>query len=499
MKDPVISYPKTLLLLTILAVTVIRVGGASDLYQNLDQTKTMAFTADMAINHRFVLPRDSWGEITRKPPLVNWVGLLPPSLGFWSELSLKLPSLLATFMTIWLCFWMSRRMGGMAVARSPELFRDHDNFPTVMASVAGIAYLASPSTVKHMYFLRPDMINVTCLTATWILGTLTLEPRDENHALKAIGFWVCVGVAALAKGTTAIIALIYILLAARFIHGRWSAVNRTGWYWGIPLALAVFGCWLIPAHSINPSYITKTLLAEETMSRMGAQDFWRWFWTVLSTSWELVQWFVERFAPWSVAALAGAFSIRPRDWRTHPLAPSVLWLIAVFLVFVPLEHRGGSYTMPAYPAAAPLAVYFLSAGWGRFRVPLRAQALVGMCLAVLLSFYKSHLGEDAREQAGDRIKDFVYLAAPVVANDPVAYVNLKDNPVITLMARHQPGEPDAERLAESKWIVRGCPADRIAIVMREEKPLLVSETLVDPLEQGNEVFLCLFRNDRRNP
>ena len=73
MKDPVIHYPKTLLLLTILAVTVIRIGGASDLYQNLDQTKTLAFTADMAVNQRFILPRDSWGEVTRKPPLVNWV------------------------------------------------------------------------------------------------------------------------------------------------------------------------------------------------------------------------------------------------------------------------------------------------------------------------------------------------------------------------------------------------------------------------------------------
>ena len=262
-----------LLLLAVIIAIAIRLGGASDLYQNEDQTKTMSFTADMVLNHRFILPRDSSGEISRKPPLINWIGTPIVALGLWREWALKFPSILATVITVMLCFWMTRRMGARAAVSDP----------TLLAVTAGIAFLANPSTAKHIYFLRPDMLNVTCLTAAWIFGTLALEKNGAHQKLKALGFWLSVGATALAKGATALIPILYVLLAARVIHDRWSAVNRTGWYWGLPLALAFFGVWIVPAYLMNPDYITQTLIVSELFSRIAERSFFPWLIAALST------------------------------------------------------------------------------------------------------------------------------------------------------------------------------------------------------------------------
>jgi len=490
------KHPAWFLLLAVIVALTFRIGGASDLYQNEDQTKTMSFTADMVLNHQFILPRDSEGIISKKPPLVNWIGTPIVALGFWNEWALKLPSLLATIITVILCFWMTRRMGNYAVSANPEKFSHTPNYPVWLGIAAGIAYLANPSTTKHIYFLRPDMLNVTCLTAAWILGTLTLEENTVHQKLKALGFWLCVGLAALTKGTTALIPILYIILAARLIHGRWSTINRTGWYWGFPLALAVFSIWILPAYFANPHYVTHTLMGEETAARMAEGTFFSWLITILSTSWELIGWFIERFFPWAVAALVGILSIRPRAWKTYPFAPAIIWTLLVMAFFIPLEHRGGSYIMPAYPAAAALAVYFLSAGWKRFSIPLTTQIAIGFLLIIVFYGHKSFFGEDAKKALGDRIKVFTSQANEIVKDNPVAFFNLQNNPVITLMHRHQAGDGSSEIWNSAQWIVSSCSAEDLELVTKRDHPLVVSEILKDPYDKGNDVYLCLFRNPK---
>ncbi|MGZ4984679.1 MAG: hypothetical protein ACXV8A_01180, partial [Chthoniobacterales bacterium] len=80
------------LILVLCAVVMFaaRIFGPSAL-QRQDQPRTAAYTADIAANGRWLLPRDMFGNTATKPPLVNWLAAPLLKLGFWSEWAVKMP------------------------------------------------------------------------------------------------------------------------------------------------------------------------------------------------------------------------------------------------------------------------------------------------------------------------------------------------------------------------------------------------------------------------
>ena len=162
-----------------LAVALGRIAGPSDLSQNYDQSKTIAYTADVVLHDRWVLPRDNRGAPTTKPPLVNWLGaaavhaLRPMGLG-WREWSLKMPSILAGLL-----------LAGVAVAAGHRLVRGRRGSlpggspPAYVGCGAGLALASSPFFVKHVYFLRPDMLAAALLACGWLAATVLLH--DETR------------------------------------------------------------------------------------------------------------------------------------------------------------------------------------------------------------------------------------------------------------------------------------------------------------------------------
>jgi len=93
-------------LYTVLAVTALlwvlaaRILGPTDAW---DQTQpiTIAYTTDMIVNRRWVVPATQNGEPATKPPLYNWMAApAVAAAGYSSELAHKLPSVVALV----LCF-----------------------------------------------------------------------------------------------------------------------------------------------------------------------------------------------------------------------------------------------------------------------------------------------------------------------------------------------------------------------------------------------------------
>src|SRR5437667_11035041 len=55
--------------------------------QRFDQPRTVSYTADIVVNGRWLLPRDMFGHVATKPPLVNWMAVPVVGLGFLQEMA----------------------------------------------------------------------------------------------------------------------------------------------------------------------------------------------------------------------------------------------------------------------------------------------------------------------------------------------------------------------------------------------------------------------------
>ncbi|MEM6751061.1 MAG: hypothetical protein AAF612_11375, partial [Planctomycetota bacterium] len=240
--------PLLLVLAVVATLAALRIAGPSDLHA-YDQPKTAAYSVDIAVHGRWTLPRDMLGRPATKPPMVNWIGAAFGSTLGWSEAAIRAPSILAGFIVASLTWFAAT-----SISRKQELWQDAPGpdhparfwFP----ALAGVMAIASPLGLKQLALIRPDMVLCAFLTAGWLAATaLLLNARDNKLraparlALQAT-LWLCVAGAALAKGPPAALLVLYTVVGAKLLAGRWSALLRTGMPWGLPLALGLVAAWL---------------------------------------------------------------------------------------------------------------------------------------------------------------------------------------------------------------------------------------------------------------
>lgn len=481
--------------ITIAIVLLGRILGPSDLGQNLDQSKTIAFTLDMVNNNQWILPRDSLGELTRKPPMVNWVGAPIVAIGFHNELALKLPALLSGLLITFTTFFAARYLFLKLEDSDDPAEAAIGANATALAAFAGAAWLASPSAIKHIYFMRPDILFTALLVVAWFLSIrLFNTDRPQRVRSLAFGIWALTAAAILTKGPLAAFIPIYLILHILVLipkGSRKEAIKRTHWKWGIPIMLIPPALWFIAAYQLNPEHVREALLGEELGSRVGAGGA-SGFIEALTRN---PGFFVERFVPWSLIAI-GAIVIPPSaKIRTHPLAPASLWVLVVLGTTTLASMRAGSYIMPAYPAAAILAIY------GIYRLfatkankfPKRAITILVLFVLVsasLITLRESTMSRGAKNSTGEHIKGFAAKANAQVQQDSVRYAQIGDLPIASLMGRHHNGEPGSQ--TAHAWIIQPTKIDPSAV------PVLVSESLIghDPIsgEPNNESFtLGLYR------
>lgn len=464
-----------------LVLVALRIAGASDLYHNRDQTKTMAYTTDMVRNGRFALPRDNTGSFARKPPLVNWIGAPVQAAGFWSEWAFKLPSILAAAFATGVVVWFAHRQ--LIRCRPEHALRLHggeasdEERPTWdatlklvaigAAAAAGAMYLANVSTTKHVYFLRPNMLNAAVMALAWASATIAIDPATRKPFRWALTFWLATVATALSIGPTAFENLLYAALAPFVIGAGWRSVRRLGWHWGLPLTLVLVGAWLYAAYRSAPEFVVHELIGIETVERVVDSDAADPYWLmVLRSAWRVPGYFMERLFPWSIPAAAAivAIALRPRRWKTHPMAPAALWVICVMLVLLPVASKGGSFTMPAYPAGAVLAAYALCRTTGWFKLRAGHVFAAAALLMILFAALKGFATEQAVSDAGERVKRFARQVQPIIGDEPVIFTDLNPEAegfaaLPSLLGRHQAGPPTEAQRRAAVWHITSIPPD----------------------------------------
>ncbi len=457
-------------------VLITRILAPSDLGQNLDQSKTIAFTLDMVHNNQWILPRDSLGELTRKPPMVNWLGAPIVALGFHSELALKLPAVISGISISILIFFAARfffrKLDTDIADKADKSIAAH---ATPLALLASAAWLASPSAVKHIYFMRPDILFTALLVIAWFASVLLLTNQQLKEPKRlALLIWLFTAAAILTKGPLAILIPLYLILHILIITpkpDRKPAFARTCWQWGIPLMLLIPAAWLFAAYRINPDHVTNTLFAKELGSRLGRGGPSG----ILAAALANPGYFFERFLPWCLPAALAIFFKPSRNLRTHPMGPAILWVLLVLATTTLAAMDAGSYIMPAYPAAAILAIYAL------FRILVSSQATrinpafitiaaLILIFASLITAREATMSRAARTNTGQHIKAFASVASQHIQSNSVRFHQMGDLPIASLMGKHQPGDiaPDPSH----RWLIQPTHIDTVAT------PVLVSEPIV---------------------
>ncbi len=444
------SWTACAALLALCLVLAARVLGPSDLGQNLDQSKTMSLTADMVVNAHWLVPADSMGEPTHKPPLMNWVAAPLVAAGVWTEWAFKLPSLLgalATFVAVG-CIG-ARLLGAASDELRPAARALAVSSPTTLALAAALVWIASPSSVKHAYFCRPDMLFTAFVAWGWY-AALRAGEGGPARVRWALAMWTLTGLALLTKGPMALLVPGYALLAPIVIrhvrHLPWHA-----WVWGAALAAGLFCLWLVPAWITHPEHVGGSLVGFEFFSRLEGSATGAGPLELVRKAPEIPGWFVERFVPWAIAALAALVVIPPTKWRTHPLAPAILWMLLVMLVTGLIRYRGASYLLPSYPAGAVLAAFVLL--HRRSPIGIRTLAVAGVLVAALVAGREVLLSRAAKTRAGDRAWAFAQEARAIVGDESLLFVRTGDDPIPTMMRRVRPGQPTPDQLALAAWVI----------------------------------------------
>jgi 4-amino-4-deoxy-L-arabinose transferase-like glycosyltransferase len=157
-----------ILIAVALTTLAARLFGPGDLYDK-DQPKTMAASADVALNNHWTWPRDMLLEPSTKPPMYNWLDALLLKLApGWDEWTFKLPSIAATFIIAWLIVVMTR-----------HLLRDHEHAETI-AYLAAAIWFANVPVMKQMYLSRPDMVMTVFLTGAWVCSTRAIIGKRKT-------------------------------------------------------------------------------------------------------------------------------------------------------------------------------------------------------------------------------------------------------------------------------------------------------------------------------
>ena len=457
------TWSRTLLLVAVLLILAARFFAPSNLFER-DQPRTVAYTADVVVNGRWVLPRDELGRLATKPPMYNWIGAAAvKAVNRWDEWVLRLPSWLAGLATVGLVWWLAGSVargyqGDLSSGLGPAIF------VAAIGPVAALSWIANHLSVRIIYEARPNMLLVAFMTGGWALATTIMQssqqgpPRDAAGRLRnlaaAAGLWLCVAAAALSKGPPALLVVIYVPLASWLVYRSRRALLRTGIVWGVPLSLAIVGLWAFGVWKTDREHFETVLIGRELVGKIATGvDEGPAFLEGLLTAWKPAFYFLSRFLPWSIAVVWLLVQLGPRRWLRPPLGPAVLWILIVLVAFGLSPYKKALYLAPAFPAAAVLAAWWMLAHKPPAFSP-RTASLIGLASAAWfagVAYFSPRFGTCG---LGDNTRAFAREAGRIVEDDDVVFLDVGYNSLQVLMGRHQGDRwPSNEQLAEAEWIV----------------------------------------------
>ena len=294
-----------------------------------DEAAYAGFGQQMLASGDWVNPYSQWARIHRKPPLHFWTVAISFSILGVNEFALRLPSVLAVWLTCASLWWFGRRLFG----------EDRAAWAAVI--------LASSFVI--LIFGKVALTDATLLLfqTTAALGLLNYvhEPRFRWNLL----LWMSVALGVLAKGPPIIILIGGLWAWLLVFHPqRRNLIGTHPWLF-LPLALLPFGIWMYLSWLRDDGRLLAFLYRFYVVRRIGGSVLGQ----TGPAGYHLVVLLVS-FAAW-MPFLWMAIGERLRAGR-HPWSPNQIalagWMVFGWLFFELMSSKSPSYALAAQPAWA---------------------------------------------------------------------------------------------------------------------------------------------------
>lgn len=315
-----------------LCLAAIRLTAPSTLL-DWDQENPVSYVQDAVHSGNWILQRDTSGSVTSKPPLYTWTAaLISLPFGRVTEWSMYMPTALATLGTALLLLWSGRS------------FRNE-----LTGLIAASTYLLCSMTMKQMALARTDPFLMFFATAGSLLAYLAATGQQSW-----VWFWLIAAAGTLTKGPVGVVLAVGGLLANLWCRQPLARGWGGSMAAGIALYLTICGGWFLLAwHVGRDDFINKMIRAELVGHATQARSD-RLAWV---EAWKPFLYWLGRFAPWSLAACVGFWTVLRRpsaDQLERYLERFVFcWFGVGLMIFSIGSHKRGDLV---YPLIAPSAL-----------------------------------------------------------------------------------------------------------------------------------------------
>jgi 4-amino-4-deoxy-L-arabinose transferase-like glycosyltransferase len=343
-----------------------------------------------AFDHgNWILPLRNGTELPSKPPLYHWLAsALALALGRVDELVVRLPSALLATLTVLAVVWYGARRWDAAAGL-----------------YGGFILATSLEFIRYARWARVDMTLTACLTAAWMLFDRAVA-SPLPPPLPLWGFYLFMGLAALAKGPVGLALPILTALAYLTLRGELRRLRDFHVVRGLALAVAIPAAWYAAAIIAGGMpFVRKQIMRENIIHFLGTGEPTT---NESHPAYYYVTSLLNGFVPWSLflAPLAiYLIQIRRRPERRCYDLP-LLWVAVVIAFYTAAASKRSGYILAAYPGAA-VAV---GAWWSQLQrerhilsAPLRwlmygaVGAAGGVAALVLLTLLAQSVGLDPLE------------------------------------------------------------------------------------------------------
>jgi len=313
----------------------------------------------------WLLPRLHTGDVeTQKPPLYFWLTAgTSKLLGGVDGWSIRLPSVIAAVVGLFLIFEFGRRLGGLPLGLTAA---------AILACTTRYAWLARVG--------RTDMALTACILGCMFLfwkSRVEGIRRNQTTPLPLL-FYVLLSAAVLLKGPLALALvglpiLLWLIIERRPIvpfvqHGAGSEWRQLRLVPGLVAIALLAGSWFAYADVRTAGEFSREFILRHNFGRLFGDDpsmpgspFWTYFPRI-----------AVDFFPWSLLlpfACLHYWRVRDR-LRESPVGPSIAflacWLFGMLAFLSAASFKRMDYLLPLYPAAALLVACWLDDRRHRF-------------------------------------------------------------------------------------------------------------------------------------
>lgn len=294
-----------------------------------------------------ILPHFIPGPMVHVPPLYWWTAAVCVQAYGWTEIALRLPSMLAGALTCAVLFaWTAVRIGrqaalwATAALLTGHLFLDAARQPRMDSMLA-----------LFVTFAAILLERVTAADETTSSGAQSRAPRQLYPALAAL----MIGLGILTKGILGIVLPGAVI--ALYLCMRWRLLDlfRVDLIIAFAAGLSIGLAWYFLAYKVGGRKFLDWQLAMNLWSRFVPAEAGGAAYCV-HPFWYFAPHIITGFLPWSlyVPAIAVAVRAHRNGALPEPIVYALCWFAAIFLFFSASHGKCLVYILPVFPPLAAL-------------------------------------------------------------------------------------------------------------------------------------------------